>query len=129
MKGHKLRKAKERERRKAKDHNIAKAENRIGRLVTKLMPSKAFSRPLPEQVEMAEAMIGRARGGMVEVRANLLKDRGIPQDVRDMHKAGKSVVEIKEYYWGCKPFREFWDRLEMTEAMLDSLIDTSLGGA
>ena len=109
------------------DNRARKVEEKLERLVGKLIPKRVFARPLPEQVKMAEAMMGIAKGGMADIRANLLKDDAMPEDMRDMHKAGKSGEEIKEYYWGCKPFREFWGRMEMDEGMLDILIHDALG--
>lgn len=64
--------------------------------------------------------------GMANVRANLLKDRGLASDVRDTLENGKTQGEIKEYYWSCEAFRKMWGDMQMTEAMLDELIRSSL---
>lgn len=107
---------------------LRKMEDRIERLVTKMIPKQMFNVPLPQQVKIAERMMGMAKGGMATVRSNLLKDGGLPEDVQDMHKAGKSRAEIKDYYWGCKEFRQLWATMEMGEATLDTLIEDALKG-
>ena len=100
----------------------AKIEGIVGRLI----PKRLFKGSLDRQVRLAESMMGMT--GMPNLRASLLKDSGMPLDIRDLQKAGKTRDEIKGYYWGCQTFRKFWANLEMSEGMLDSLIDTSLGG-
>ena len=84
---------------------------------------KAFARPLEEQVKIVRKMMGIM--GMANVRANLLKDRGLASDVRDTLENGKTQGEIKEYYWSCEAFRKMWGDMQMTEAMLDEFIRSS----
>ena len=98
----------------------AKLEDRIEKIAGKLLPKKLFDRPLPEQVVMQRKFMGMI--GMANVRAGLLKDQGLPADIRDMLKASKSSEEIKAYYWNCEPFRKFWQDMEMSESYLDTLI-------
>ena len=107
-------------------NKLHKLEAKIEWVAGKLIPKAVFNRPLPQQVKMAEGMMGMAKGGMATVRASLLRDEGIPGDVRDLSKGGMSEEEIKRYYWGCKPFREFWGNMEMDEGMLDILIHDAL---
>lgn len=96
-----------------------KVESIASKMVNKVM-GKAFKRDLPSQVVAARKMMRMS--GVVETRANLLKDRGIPSDVMDLVKAGWTAEQIKEYYWSCKEFREFWSDIQCSEAMLDSII-------
>lgn len=66
---------------------------------------------------------------VVNVRANLLKKRGIPGDIRGMAKKGKTQSEIKDYYWQCEDFVSFWTNdLKMEEETLDELIRQTLEG-
>ena len=102
-------------------------EARIEAIAGRLIPKRLFKGSLDRQVRLAESMMGAA--GMVNLRASLLRDSGMPADIRDLQKGGMTRDEIKGYYWGCARFRKFWATLEMTEGMIDSLIDTSLGGA
>lgn len=111
------------------EDKLRKAENRIEWLVGKLIPKRIFNVPLAQQVKMAERLMAMTKGGMATVRSNLLKEQGIPEDVQDMQKAGKSRAEIKDYYWGCKEFREFWVGMEMDEGFLDTLIDDALSNS
>lgn len=105
---------------------MGKLEARIEKMVSKFIPKRVFARPLSEQVRIAEKMTGMV--GMPTVRANLLKEGGLPADVRDLHKAGKTRGDIKAYYWDNERFRRFWQNMEMTEETLDTLIDDALAG-
>lgn len=91
---------------------------------TKLLGKKVANKPLEKQVKMAYKMMGMM--SMPETRKRLLQDRGLPSDIRDMAKKGMSRYEIKDYYWGCEPFRKFWSDMEMQEATLDELIRGAL---
>jgi len=71
-----------------------------------VLSKKVFARPLEEQVKMVTKMMGIT--GIADVRANLLKDRGLPSDIRDMLENGKTQEEIKEYYCSCEAFRKMW---------------------
>lgn len=103
---------------------MGKLERRIEKIASRMLPKKLFEMPLAKQVKVAEKMTGMS--GMPTVRANLLKEEGLPEDIRDFHKAGKTRDDIKVHYWGCEPFRRFWARMEMSEDTLDTLIDDSL---
>lgn len=104
----------------------AKIEAAVERVVAKMIPKKVFDRPLSEQSVMMIRAMG-APGGMPNVRRCLLKDDGLPDDIRGMLKQGKTKVDIKAFYWDCKEFRELWKIMEMDEATLDQLIaDTTL---
>ena len=107
-----------------------KVEDRIegiaGKVLGKLLPKRLSKMSLEQQVEMARKMMGMA--GMANVRANLLKDSGLPSDIKDMLKQGETPEHIKGYYWGCKAFRDFWGIMEMQEGMLDELIDQATKG-
>ena len=104
--------------------NIDKLERLAGKAVNKMLGGKLAKMPLEEQVRFAKTLMAMPGGGLETTRAKLLSDGGIPEDIRDMLKAGKSRTEIKDYYWGCEAFREFWvDILQMMEGMLDTLID------
>lgn len=104
-----------------------KTIDRIEKVATKVV-SKTMGRllrkDLPQQVVMAKRMIKMT--GLIDFRANLLKDRGLPSDIRDLFKKGMTVEEVKEYYWSCPEFVEFWtNTLECTEDMLDEIIRTA----
>ena len=99
-------------------------QRRIESGASKLLPKRVFNKPLPEQVQVARKMMGMS--GMPNFRANLLKDEGLPTDIREKAKAGGSSEIIKAYYWGCPEFRQLWLDMEMTEATLDELIRGSL---
>lgn len=102
----------------------SKLEDRITRIANKLLPKKVFDKPLPEQVRAARKMANIM--GMAPVRRSLLKDNGLPWDIRDMLKKGKSREEIKAYYWGCEEFKDFWEAMGMSEDTLDFLIDDTI---
>jgi len=105
---------------------LAKFEDKIERVVGALLPKKPFDKPLAQQALMLIRAMG-APGGMPNVRRCLLKDDGLPDDIRGMLKQGKTKVDIKAFYWDCKEFRELWGIMEMEEATLDQLIaDTTL---
>jgi len=99
----------------------------VGRVVERGFKDK----PLEKQVQAMRGLIAMAAGlpgsstekARVNVRANLLKNRGLPADIRGMVKKGKTKEEIKEYYWSCKEFVDLWTvDLAMEEATLDELI-------
>jgi hypothetical protein len=96
-------------------------ESTITKLVSKLIPKKFFVKPVPQQVKIAKRLIGMS--SMESVRRSMLKDTGMPSDIRDMLKEGKNREEIKDFYWQHIEFREFWTvDLAMEEATLDELI-------
>ena len=105
---------------------LDKIEDRIERMVGVLLPKKPFEKPLAQQAVMLIRAMGTP-GGMPNVRRCLLKDDGLPDDIRGMLKQGKMKGDIKAFYWDCKEFRELWGLMEMEEATLDQLIaDTTL---
>ena len=107
-----------------------KVEDRIegiaGKVLGKLLPKRLSKMSLTEQVGFFIKMSGMM--GMPTVRRDILKDRGLPSDIKDMLKVGKTREEIKAYYWDCDAFRKFWQDMEMTEDTLDFLIDQATKG-
>lgn len=102
-----------------------KAERIASKLVNKTIGRQLLKMPLGEQVKVARRLMRQQ--GVINFRASLLKDTGMPDDIRDFAKKGMTQAEIKAYYWACPEFVEFWSRdLEMTEYQLDLLIETSL---
>ena len=102
----------------------------IGKIAGKMLPKKLFDRPLPEQVAMQRSLMplmGKTpEERLINARAFLLKAGGLPMDIKDLLKKGKTKEEVKDYYWMCEEFKEFWAEIEMTEGMLDDLIKTAL---
>ena len=95
--------------------------------VNKMLAGKVEKMPLSRQVEMTRRLMYARPMGVQTTRANLLKDDGLPSDIKRMAKQGKSREEIKAFYWGCNEFVRFWTlELQMEEATLDELIRGSL---
>jgi len=100
----------------------------IGKIATKMVPKKLFDKPLPQQVALQRRLMDNPLMGksqeerLVNVRAFLLKASGLPMDLKDKVKEGKTKQEIKDFYWLCEEFRKFWEDIGMTEGMLDELI-------
>lgn len=107
-------------------NRVTKLEQQVEWLASKLIPKKPFRGPLAKQVRLMEVLMGVQ--GMAETRKVLLRSGGLPEDIRDMVKVGKSRSEIKDFYWNCERFRKFWQNMEMSEATLDVLIDDTLQG-
>jgi len=102
-----------------------KAERIASKLVNKTIGRQLLKMPLSEQVKVARRLMRQQ--GLINFRSSLLKDTGMPDDIRDFAKKGMTQTDIKAYYWNCPEFVEFWSRdLEMTEYQLDLLIETSL---
>lgn len=106
-------------------------ENRSVNAVGKFVDRKFKNRPLSKQVEAMRNLIATAAGvpgssqekAMRTVRANLLKKRGLPSDIKGMTKKGMTQAEIKQFYWSSPEFVSFWTNdLGMEEATLDELI-------
>jgi len=106
-------------------------QNRVNSKIGKIVERGFAKRSLSDQVKMMQGLIAAASGipgsslakARADVRANLLKDRGLPADIRGMVKKGKTQEEVKSYYWDCPEFVVFWTNdLEMQEATLDELI-------
>lgn len=80
---------------------------------------------LEGQVRFARRMMAFPSVGMPKVRADLLV--GLPTDIREKAERGMTKEQIKDYYWGCEPFKSLWTKdLQMEEATLDELIRGSL---
>ena len=108
---------------------MPKLEDRIEsiatKMVSKLIPKGVFNKPVPQQVKIAKKMIGMS--STQAVRRSLLKDTGMPSDITDMLKEGKSREEIKGFYWQHQEFQDFWQKdLEMTEGLFEQLIDDTI---
>jgi hypothetical protein len=111
--------------------NQAKIESKVRRiaskLVNKVIAPQLAKMSLPEQVKVAKRAL-RATG-LINFRSNLLQDDGLPDDFRDLAKKGMTQADIKLYYWTFPEFVSFWTKdLQMTEYMLDQLIESSLKG-
>lgn len=111
-------------------------EGRAVKDVGRFVERKFSDKPLDKQVLAMQNLIAAAAGvpgsswekAKRNVRANLLKKRGLTSDIRGMAKKGKTAEEIKTYYWTCPEFVLFWTNdLEMEEATLDELIRQALG--
>ena len=104
----------------------------IGKIANKMIPKRFFDKPLPQQVDiqrglMDNPLMGNSREErLINVRSFLLKDSGLPTDIKDLLKKGKSGDEVKDFYWSCEEFRLFWADLDMEEGMLDELIRAAL---
>lgn len=112
-------------------------ENRSIKSVGKFVDRKFKNAPLHKQVEAMRNLIATAAGvpgssqekAMRTVRANLLKKGGLPADIRGMAKKGRTQGQIKEYYWSCPEFVQFWTNdLDMQEETLDELIRGAVEG-
>jgi len=88
-----------------------------------MLGGKVSKMPLAKQVKLTRALMYARPMGRENTRASLLKDDGLPDDIRKMVKEGKSRDEIKSFYWECDEFQRFWTLdLQMAEATLDELI-------
>ena len=112
-------------------------QNRIASNVGKVIERGFAKQPLSKQVKAMQKMIAMAAGlprssmeqARANVRADLLKNRGLPSDIRHMAKKGMTKEGIKSYYWDCPEFVAFWSNdLQMDEANLDYLISSTLEG-
>ena len=111
-------------------------EAKATKLVSKIIPESLLAKKsLEQQVTMVHKAIGIMSGlprssvekATSKVRSDLLK--GLPGDIKEMHKEGKTDDEIKQYYWGCEPFRDLWvNTLKMEEATLNVLVEDTLTG-
>ena len=80
---------------------------------------------LETQVKAVQRMMGFSN--VHNVRRSLLI--GIPADIRKLVDQGMSDKEIKDYYWGCEPFRDLWCKtLQMEEATFDEVLRGTLVG-
>jgi hypothetical protein len=79
--------------------------------------------PFEVQVKLARRL---SIGPMPLVRSNVLKT--MPDNIRAYLKQGKTGAEIKEMYWSCKEFREWWELLCLQEDRLDSIIRNTISG-
>jgi len=86
-----------------------------------VLGDKILSMPLEDQVNLARKL---SIGPMPAVRANLLKQ--LPHDFMRYSKKGMTGDQIKAMYWDCKPFREWWELLQLEEATFDELLRSSL---
>jgi len=86
-----------------------------------VLGDKILSMPLEDQVNLARKL---SIGPMPAVRANLLKQ--LPHDVNRYATQGMSGDQIKIMYWDCKPFREWWELLQLDEANLGFVISNAL---
>ena len=78
---------------------------------------------LETQVEAVKRMMGFSN--VHKVRRSLLI--GIPKDIRGLADKGMTAVQIKDYYWGCEPFRDLWCKtLQMEEATFDEVLRGTL---
>lgn len=104
----------------------------IGKIAGKMLPKRIFDKPLPQQVAIQRRLMDHPFMGktqeerLITVRAFLLKESGLPADIKDLLKKGKSKDEIKNYYWSCEEFQKFWADLQLSEGMLDELIRSAL---
>lgn len=80
----------------------------IGKLVIKMS--------LEQQVELAR----RFPAPVIEKQKGLLKT--FPKDVQKLADEGQTEEEIKAHYWGCQPFKEYWESLDLIEDTLDGMI-------
>lgn len=107
--------------------DTGKLEKLASKTVNKFLGKKIAKMPLERQVKLCRKFMGMY--GVDGTRTSLIK--GMPDDIRDMAKNGKSSVEIKNHYWDCMPFRELWCELfkdtKIPEGMLDELIKEALG--
>ena len=102
---------------------VDKVQAMATKAVNKMLGGKVAKMPLAKQVKFTRSLMYARPMGMQATRANLLKDDGLPADIRKMGKDGKSRDEIKAFYWECEEFVNFWTKdLQMEEATLDELI-------
>ena len=111
-------------------------ESLAAKLVSKVIPESVLGgKTLEQQVTMVHKAIGFMAGiphssvekATVKVRSDILK--GLPDDIKKMHKEGQSAGAIRQYYWGCEPFRDLWvNTFKMEEATLNVLVDDTLTG-
>ena len=98
-----------------------KIEDVATKVVSKTMGKVFGKQSLPAQVKTARKLMGMV--GIVNFRADLLKDRGLPSDFEDLLKEGKSREEIKSLYWECPEFVQFWSDLQLDEGMFDHMLN------
>lgn len=100
-----------------------KIQSMATKAVNRLLGGKISKMPLVQQVKLTRAFMYTRPQGMETTRANLLKDDGLPEDIRNWRDTGMSRDEVKAFYWGCEEFQRFWTLdLKMEEATLDELI-------
>lgn len=104
--------------------NTKKLERIAGKAFDKMFGKRLEKASLEAQVKFLKRMM-IFPNSMPKVRKDLLE--GLPEDIRDKAEKGQSDVDIKNYYWGCEDFRDFWCiNLKMEEATLDELIRSTL---
>lgn len=104
---------------------IKKIEKMVGRAFDKTLGKRLVDVPLEGQVKLIKRWLGFPGVTVHRVRRDLLI--GIPNDIRELVDKGKNQEEIKEYYWGCEPFRDLWCKtLQMEEATFDELLRGTL---
>lgn len=106
---------------------MSKIEDRVRKVADKIydktLGPRVAKMTLEQQVQGIKKFM-RFPGGMPRVRKDLLE--GLPTDIKEKAGEGMPKEQIKDYYWGCESFRNFWQKdLEMDEAILDELIRSS----
>ena len=84
----------------------------VGKVVLKMS--------LEQQVALSRGIMPLSATTIPNCRKTLLNN--LPNDFRVMLRGGKTKEQIKEYYWSCKAFVEYWSDLEMAEATFDELL-------
>ena len=107
---------------------MSKIEDRVRKVAEKIydktLGPQVAKMTLEQQVQGIKKFM-RFPGGMPRVRRDLLE--GLPTDIKEKAEEGLTKEQIKDYYWGCEAFKNFWENdLEMAEATLDELIRGSL---
>jgi len=101
---------------------VTRIQKVAGKLITKPLTKKLESLPLERQVFLARKMMRQT--GLLNFRADFLKETGFPDDIRELKDRKKwNKDQIKAYYWGCPEFREFWDIMQMEETHFDLILD------
>lgn len=99
---------------------VSKAESLAKKVIDKTVGRKWAKMDLPGQVAVAQKMMRMT--GMVNFRANFLKEGNFPQDIRNKLDKGESRDQVWGYYWSCPEFVAFWKSMAMDEDALRHLV-------
>jgi hypothetical protein len=102
------------------EKTVSRIQSLAEKTVGKVMAPMFRRQTLVQQVATARKLMSKV--GVVNFRANLLKDGGLPEDIGDLFKKGMKTEEVKAFYWQCPEFVVFWGDIQCTEDMLDAII-------
>lgn len=124
----KIRKAASLERAKAQaramtEKAIVGGQDKAVKIAMKPLTSMIKNAKLEKQIQIANWAIDQI--GVDSFQIQFISDDGLPADIRDFKKKGMSNQEIKDMYWLCPGFKEFWARINCEEVLLDAMIENA----